>query len=108
MDIDEWKSDLKAACPLCGFRRGKHYNDGYCPTPSGGMPSFDRDNKPLPGPNAPRGRFGVPIIYPDQEATYQPICPEGMSAPTPAESCQKGGETCEPFDFDIYNGFKKR
>jgi hypothetical protein len=69
MDPKEWQSDYSLICPVCQIRRGAHYN-GYCPRPDGLPPSTKVvpvgqtfELVPISGPDQPRGRWGIPIIY---------------------------------------------
>lgn len=55
----EWEKHPNA-CPVCGFRKGDHYQFGYCPTVDNRDPFY---YPPTGGrePKNVRGRYGVPL-----------------------------------------------
>jgi hypothetical protein len=88
MDPQEWHGDHLAICPVCQLSRGSHF-DALCPTPKGTVPSYTyssyggKDAIPLFGPEQPRGRYGVPILYhPDGKSWFFGDPSKGAPAPT--------------------------
>lgn len=85
MDPLEWHSGHRLKCPVCLFTRGEHF-DAYCPKKNGKPPLLDyhqgKDTVPLPGPEAPRGRYGIAIIYlPNGLWKYDGAAPSATCAP---------------------------